>query len=185
MKFGSSCSSSVISLIHWHPVQWCLSVPIHGQTVFGRCCRWCPNPHTVINLHISSHKRVLFICFGLNSCMFTTKSPPYSLYRHHSTQRLKTRHKVRLTVASVPVTILLWATSSTIGEKQKTKCVDDNPTIARSIVDCGSRFFGLTDYIHIYEGCGVRITYIERGIEAAITTIMLSMTTKIFMVDSK
>ena len=44
------------------------------------------------------------------------------------------------------------------GEKQKTKCVDDNPTVAGSIVDCGRRFFVLPDYIHIYEGCGMRIT---------------------------
>lgn len=43
----------------------------------GRCCRWCPNPHTVINLHISSHERVLFICYRLNGCMFTTKTPPW------------------------------------------------------------------------------------------------------------
>jgi hypothetical protein len=43
------------------------------------------------------------------------------------------------------------------GEKLKTKCVDDNPSVSRSIVDCGRRFFGLPDYIHIYEGCDVRI----------------------------
>ena len=47
------------------------------------------------------------------------------------------------------------------GEKQKPKCVDDNPPVAESIVDCGRRFFVLPDYIHIYEGCGMRIT--DRG----------------------
>jgi len=67
----------VISLIHWHPVQWWLSVPIHGQAVLGGVFGWCPNPHTNINLHISSHERVLFICYRLNGCMFTTKTPPW------------------------------------------------------------------------------------------------------------
>ena len=50
-------------------------------------------------------------------------------------------------------------TSSTINRrwKTKTKCVDDNPTVAGSIVDYGSHFFWRPDSVHIYEGCGMRI----------------------------
>ena len=44
------------------------------------------------------------------------------------------------------------------GEKQKTKCVDDNPTVAGSIVDRGGRFFRRPGCLYIYEGCGVLIT---------------------------
>ena len=47
------------------------------------------------------------------------------------------------------------------GEKQKTECVDDNPTIAGSIADCGRRFFGLPGCLYIYGGCGVLI--MDRG----------------------
>ena len=39
--------------------------------------------------------------------------------------------------------------------------------------------------IYIYMKDVVCVLRIERGIKAAITTIILSMTTKIFMVDSK
>ena len=39
--------------------------------------------------------------------------------------------------------------------------------------------------IYIYMKDVACVLRIERGIEAAITTIMLSMTTKLFMVDSK
>ena len=46
-------------------------------------------------------------------------------------------------------------------EKQKTKCVNDKPTVAGSIVDYGSRFFRRPDSVHIYEGCGMRIR--DRG----------------------
>ena len=47
------------------------------------------------------------------------------------------------------------------GEKQKTKCVDDKPTVAGSIVDRGGRFFRRPGCLYIYEGCGMRIT--DRG----------------------
>ena len=60
------------------------------------------------------------------------------------------------------------------GEKQKTKCVDDNPTIVGSIVDCDRRFWGAPAAIHVYDGvaCVLRI---ERGVKVAITMIILSM----------
>ena len=45
-------------------------------------------------------------------------------------------------------------------------------------MDFDRRFFGLPDFIHIYEGCGVCITD-RGGIKAANMTIILSMTTKI------
>ena len=63
------------------------------------------------------------------------------------------------------------------GEKQKPKCVDDNLTVAGSIVDCGRRFFVLPDYhIHIYEKDVACVLLIEGGGNAAIMMIMLSMT---------
>ena len=44
------------------------------------------------------------------------------------------------------------------GEKQKTKCVDDNLTIVGPIVDYGSHFFRHPTSIPMYEGCNVFIT---------------------------
>ena len=44
------------------------------------------------------------------------------------------------------------------GEKQKTKCVNDNLTIVGSIVDRGGRFIRRPSCLYIYEGCGMRIT---------------------------
>ena len=60
------------------------------------------------------------------------------------------------------------------GEITKLKCVDDNPTIVGSIVDCDRRFFGAPGAIHVYDGvaCVLRI---ERGVKVAITMIILSM----------
>ena len=69
------------------------------------------------------------------------------------------------------------------GEKQKTKCVDDNPTIVglglMSIVDCGRRFFGLPGCLYIYVEDVASLLPIEGGGKAAIKMIILSMTKNI------
>jgi hypothetical protein len=55
----------------------------------------------------------------------------------------------------------------------------DNPTIVGSIVNCGSRFFGLTGHI-----CGVRVSDRE-GHKGSHYDNYVIYDDKIFMVDSK
>ena len=77
------------------------------------------------------------------------------------------------------------------GEKQITKCVDDNPTVAGSIVDYGSRFFGgsptlwgLPDSLHIYEGCAF-LLLIEEALRQPYYDDYVIYHEKHFIVESK